>query len=210
MFYAHEMANQSKKTSKYSRYDAGSKLWVKGKLIYVYWYRFLVLAELDPTRQVNWRKYPYWGGADTVLNMKFEPWYRTHWKRLFAYRKGEEPMFSPTYPHSVDAVRIYLKFYELQRSGIADYAELGEAFADEEYIRRRRKAIDAGHATNSEDYATSDEARKWEFNACRKSVRKLLTDSQKRRQYRIVRSRVGRYLKRANELLDNVCEGRFP
>ena len=93
--------SSSKKNSRWSRYDPKSKLWIKGKLIYLYWFKFLRHAETNPEKEVNWKMYPYWGGSDVVCSMKFEEWWRPRWKRLFGYKdpKSPDPMFSPNYPH---------------------------------------------------------------------------------------------------------------
>lgn len=200
--------SSNKKNSRWSRYDSRSKLWIKGKLIYLYWFRFLQHAESNPTKEVDWKRYPYWGGADVVCNMKFEEWWRPRWKRLFGYKdpKNPDPMFSPTYPHKIDAIRYALRFYELEQSGITDKWELAKEFAKEEHPRRREYAKRQGVIYDEA------EAEKWVFNVARAGVIRSLNQypAYLSDQKRLVQSRVGRILKRADVMLDNVCEGKFP
>ena len=198
----------SKKNSRWSRYDSNSKLWIKGKLIYLYWFKFLRHAETNPEKEVNWKMYPYWGGSDVVCSMKFEEWWRPRWKRLFGYKdpKNPDPMFSPTYPHKIDAIRYALRFYELEQSGISDRWELAKEFAKEEHPRRREYAKREGRIYDD------IEAEEWIFNIARASVIRSLSKNPEylSDQKRLVQSRVGRILKRADLMLDHVCEGRFP
>ena len=199
---------QIRKSSRWSRYDPTSKLWIKGKLIYLYWFKFLQYAELDPNKTVNWKKYPYWGGSEVVSNTKFDAWWRPRWKRLFGYQDptNPDPMFCPTYPHKLDAIRYALRFYELQQSGITDTWELAKEFAKEEHPRRReiakRKGIEYDEI----------EADKWIFNTARASVYRRLGDNHPylADQKRLIQSRVGRILSRADQILNDVCEGKFP
>lgn len=199
---------RTNKTSRWSRYDPKSKLWIKGKLIYLYWYKFLQLAELNETKVVDWKKYPYWGGAEVVCQTKFEEWWKPRWKRLFGYvdPKNPNPMFCPSYPHKIDAIRYALRFYELRLSGIEDKWELAQEFAKEEHPRRREYAKRQGLIYDD------IEADKWVFNTARAGVIRNLGNNQAylADQKRLIRSRVGRILSRADEMLDNVCEGRFP
>lgn len=229
-----------RKTSFRRRYDPRTGLWVKGKFVYLYWFKFLQHATRDETRVVNWSKYPYWGGESVILSSTFEDWWKPRWKRLFGYEDPAnipEGKFMPNEGYKIDPIRIALKFYELHQTGIADNWELAKAFATDEYARRRKIAIDKGKAKNADEYSESDEARKWVFNIARRSVyAKLLEDPDGRQnlpnyqpkyalidgdgyssltkkdkdKIRVVRSKVGKYLIRAEQMLDSVCEGKFP
>lgn len=199
---------QVNKSSRWSRYDPKTRLWIKGKLIYLYWFRFLQHAEINPTKKVDWSKYPYWGGSDVVCSTKFEDWWRPRWKRLFGYRdpKNPDPMFCPSYPHKIDAIRYALKFYELNQSGITDKWELAQEFVKEEHPRRREYAKRQGVIYDETD------AEKWVFNTARAGVIRSLGSNHPylADQKRLIRSRVGRILTRADQMLDSVCEGKFP
>jgi len=46
---------------------------------YLYWFKFLLEAELSPDFKVNWRKYRGWGGAKGMWRGEFMmPW---DWRR---------------------------------------------------------------------------------------------------------------------------------
>jgi hypothetical protein len=70
------------KTSRYRKYRDG--LWLRSRyVLYVWWFKFLRLAEVEKL-DVDWSKYRGWGGRDAVLNQRFETWWETHWRQLFA------------------------------------------------------------------------------------------------------------------------------
>lgn len=181
------------KTSRWVKYDAPSRLWIQSnKRIYFYWYSFLQLAEQDPTRKVNWKLYEGWGGADVVLNTKFDAWWNTHWKDLFGIPKeGDEPKFPlSTKKPKEQGLRLALLIYE--RRGLGDMWTIAKNIA--RYERRTRKrgltVIPFGDAFYSEWKRKDPTTR---------SVIK-----------RNAQSRTARYMHRAEELLDSVCEGVFP
>ena len=99
-----------------------------------------------------------------------------------------------------------MRFYELQQSGITDKWELAKAFAKEEHPRRReiakRKGIEYDEI----------EADKLIFNTARASVYRRLGDNHPylADQKRLIQSSVGRILSRVDQILNNVCEGKFP
>ena len=45
-----------------AKYRKDVKLWIPSrKIVYLYWFRFLQLAEQDPNRTVDWSQYQGWG-----------------------------------------------------------------------------------------------------------------------------------------------------
>ena len=66
---------------------------------------------------MDWTKYDGWGGADTILNTKFDAWWKTHWKDLFGYELDKT---EPKYPLStikpqLDGIKYSLLVYELRK-----------------------------------------------------------------------------------------------
>ena len=60
-------------SSDWNRYRDG--LWIESrKRVYLYWFKFLKLAEQSPEHKVQWNKYREWGGKNAVMNMKFDVW----------------------------------------------------------------------------------------------------------------------------------------
>ena len=181
------------KTSRWVKYDSDSGLWIpSNKRIYFYWYSFLQHAERDPTRQVNWKLYKGWGGADVVLNTKFDAWWRMHWKELFGIEnEGDEPKFPlSTKRPKEQGLRYALLVYE--RREMQDNWSIAMDIAKREW-GDRKKGLTSGAFDNAvkKDWVKQDEPtrRQWK---------------------RIAQSRVGRIMTRAEELLDGVCDGVFP
>ena len=181
------------KTSRWVKYDAKSRLWIQShKVVYFYWYTFLQYAERDANRTVDWTKYEGWGGAETILNTKFDAWWRTHWKDLFGIPKeGDEAKFSlSTKKPKEQGLRYALLVYEKREIG--DLWVIANKIADREWDRRKRGLTSAAF----------DNAVLKDFNKC--------TPQEKSRRKRYTQSKVARIRKRADELLDSVCEGVFP
>ena len=181
------------KTSRWVKYDAKSRLWIQSrKVVYFYWYTFLQHAERDTSRTVDWTKYEGWGGAETILNTKFDAWWRTHWKDLFGILKeGDEAKFSlSTKRPKEQGLRYALLVYEKREIG--DLWVIANKIADREWDRRKR-----GLTSTAFDNAVLKD-----FNKC--------TPQEKSRRKRYTQSKVARIRKRADELLDSVCEGVFP
>jgi hypothetical protein len=206
------------KSSRWNRYDASNGLWISSnKRIYTYWFKFLQHAENDPNIQVDWSGYEGWGGADVILNTKFDAWWKKNWKTLFGYKQGEtEPLYSLSTPKpQPDGVRYSLLVYELKNQPllkgqkntdegiVGDYWEIAKRIAVLEYPRRRDKG------KKDLSYKPED----WSFNIARPIIGRELRKSNRvefNKQRRTMQSRVGRYMRSAKHHLDNVCEGRFP
>lgn len=206
------------KTSRWNRYDEKSGLWIaSNKRIFIYWYKYLQHAENDPTRQVDWTKYDGWGGADVILNTRFDVWWKKNWKTLFGYRLNTtEPMYSLSTPKpQPDGVRYSLLVYELKdqhlHNGridkdvgkVGDYWEIAKRVAVLEYPRRKKSF------EKDPNYPLDD----WSFHYARPVIaRKLKTTNplELNKQRRTIQSRIGRYMRAAEKHLDNVCKGKFP
>jgi len=212
------------KVSSWKKYDKVSGLWISSpKSVYVYWFRFLQLAEKDPNRKVDWSKYEEWGGVDVILHTKFDVWWKKNWKTLFGYKLDET---TPLYPLSKspsggttrpqpEGIRFALKVYELcdkplfngnedEVGGIVgDKWEIAKYIAKWEYSKRKYKG------TKDPSYDPDD----WIFHYARKMIAKKLNEedpAEFRKQKRTLQSRVGRYMRQGEKHLDNVCKGQFP
>lgn len=125
------------KSSDYIRYRNGK--WIKArKRIYLYWYKYLQLAEADTDFEVDWTKYRGWGGRRVVLNQKFDVWWEQRWERLFGIaNKNNEPRYALiTTQTKAEAIRLDLLVYENRHKGshhaIADFLR-----KDQERRKRR-------------------------------------------------------------------------
>jgi len=212
------------KVSSWKKYDKNSGLWISSpKPVYGYWFRFLIHAENDPKRVVDWSLYEDWGGKDYILRTTQNEWWKKNWKTLFGYKDG---VTKPLYPLSnapsgkttrpqPEGIRFALRVYELKGKPllngnedevggiVGDKWEIAKYIAKWEYSKRRdRGKIDPSYDPDD-----------WMFHYARKSVAKELrkTDpAEFSKQRRTIQSRVGRYMRAAEKHLDNVCKGQFP
>lgn len=193
------------KTSRWNRYDKSSELWIpSSKSIYLFWYTYLQHAERDPSRKVDWTKYKGWGGAD-IVNIKFDIWWRSHWKDLFGYHPDEtEPRYKlNTTKPQLDGIKYSLLIYEMRLEHPDEhYWDLAERVAAKEWARRREKG------KRDPNFVPEH----WSFNIARKVVSRKMAKVDGLGFYeakRVLSSRIGRYLLKANKHLDNVCKGEF-
>ena len=212
------------KISRWKKYDAGSGLWISSpKPVYGYWFRFLIHAENDPDREVDWFAYEDWGGRDYILRTTQNEWWKKNWKTLFGYKDGvtkplypltNAPTGEPTRPQP-DGIRFALMVYELKGKSLlngnenevdgvkGDRWEIAKRIAVVEYPKRR----DRGKIDPSFD------PEKWEFDIARRSVVKRMMKEDPaafRKKKTILKSHMGRYMRAAEQHLDNVCKGQFP
>jgi hypothetical protein len=223
------------KTSRWNRYDKKNGLWISSrKLIYVYWFRFLQLAEAHPDKKVDWSLYEDWGGKDVICDpdTKFDVWWRQNWKTLFGYKEGEEDKI--LYPLSTSkpqahGIRYALRVYELKHKYLLDGNdltgeenesdgkkedawEIAKAFAKDEFPRRRKEAK-KDPSYKPEEWTIWGTPDDWVFHTARQEIgRKLRKEDpvEFRKQRKTLQSRVGRYMSKADDHLDNVCKGQFP
>ena len=112
--------------SPYIRYDKSQGLWIQHrKVVYLYWYKFLQHAERDDRYNVDWSKYESWGGRETVMETKFDVWWKEHWRDLFGFPKGqpETAKFHTDATPRADDLRTTLLIYENLYRG--DYWTVG-------------------------------------------------------------------------------------
>jgi hypothetical protein len=185
------------KSSEWKRFRDG--LWLpQRKRTYLYWFKFLQEAELSDTHVVDWSKYSGWGGTESIVGQKFDPWWEAHWKTLFAVKSRGAPKVECPFPLStsqpkMEAIRIALLVWRCRNAGLnlppgsarPKNARNSEAIANAVLRLEKRKATPLMGITpirNGRDGILTSEAQ----------------------------SRVGRYLTKAEMILANVCEGRFP
>lgn len=187
-----------------AKYRKDHKLWIPSrKITYLYWFRFLQLAEQDPSRTVDWSKYQGWGGANAVLGMKFDEWWEQHWIDLFGIEnEGDEPKFPLTTKRpKTDGIRYALRIYENRHRGSTwDIAV---------WLKRNEKRVYFldFFGKIKEDMDTKTRLRRdGHGNAIDDNSEAYLNTLDKRD----VQRKVSRYLKSAEQYLNNVCEGKFP
>ena len=207
-----------------AKYRKDKKLWIPSrKISYLYWFKFLQLAEKDPNRKVDWGKYRLWGGKKIVMNTKFDDWWQTYWVNCFGIKnEGGTPKYPLTTKRpKTDAMRYALRLYENKHRGsswdIAIYLKKNEKRI---YFLEFFKKIDENLNTKTrlrgdgyKKQIATDDIYKDKVWIKSESENKYDDDPDaflNRLDKKQVQSTVRRYLKRAEEYLDNVCEGRFP
>lgn len=203
------------KTSRWKRYDAASGLWIaSSKPVFAYWFRFLINAENDPSREVDWSLYEEWGGKDYILHTKQSDWWKAKWKPLFGYKEGEEDKI--LYPLSTskpqpDGIRLSLMVYDLKDKPLFNWQEdeVNGLVGDKWEIARRIAMIEYPKRRSR----GNKDPEKWQFNIARVVIeRRMMKEDlvEFRKQKRTLQSRIGRYMLQAEKHLDNVCRGQFP
>ena len=214
------------KVSRWKKYDKGSGLWISSpKPVYVYWFRFLRHAGNDRSRVVDWNKYEGWGKPEIICdpNTKFDVWWRKNWKTLFGYKDGEaKPLYElskapsgKTTRPQPDGIRFALMVYELRDKSLRDgqVNELDGFVGDKWEIAKRIAVIEYPKRRDRGKKDPSYDPDDWVFHYARKAIAKKLSKEDPeefRKQKRTLQSRVGRYMRAAENHLDNVCEGQFP
>lgn len=112
--------------SPYIRYDKSQGRWIQHrKVVYLYWFKFLKHAERDDRYEVDWSHYRSWGGRETVMETKFDVWWKEHWSDLFGFPEGqpETAQFHTESTPRADDLRTTLLIYENLYRG--DYWTVG-------------------------------------------------------------------------------------
>ena len=178
--------------SRWVKYDPSTKKWLQSrKRVYLYWYKFLQHAERNPEYKVRWNKYDGWGGANTVLGMKFDDWWREHWVTLFGIdNEGDTPKFSlSTKQIKTDAIRYALLVYE--NSHRETNWDIAQHLAK---IERRGRGYYLD-AFKEESDLISSTGKKDQHSAYMKKT---------------AQREVGRYNRMSKRILTNVSVGIFP
>ena len=173
--------------SKYVRYDKKSGLWItQRKRIYLYWFKFLRIAEQDPDYKVDWSKYTEWGGGNYILGTKFDEFWEEKWQSLFGVKvMGGTAKFSlTTNKPKADGIRYALLVYENKHRG--SNWDIAKWIAKRETSKRG-----AGLTNYTFHYALEDGSEGADTKL-------------------VIQSRVGRYKSAAKKYMANVCVGSFP
>ena len=208
-----------------AKYNKEHKVWLATrKMVYLYWFKYLQHAELDSKRTVDWTKYDGWGGSNSVLGLKFDDWWKEHYLGLFTIKNiGDIPRYplSTTKP-KIDSMRYSLKIYESRHIGSTwDIAVHFKKNEKRQYFLEFFDKIEKGKlktktrlVQQSQDKRVYDE---WDGVRIEKKDKNDQVEREddydaflNRLDKEDVQRKVGRYLKQADKILDNVCVGVFP
>ena len=188
------------------RYRKDVRLWITSRKVgYLYWFKYLQIAERELDREVDWRKYRGWGGSNVILGQKFDEWWEDRWVDLFGVaNRSDSPKFGlSTKVPKYDAIRYALRLYENKHRGstweIAIWLKKNEKriyFLD--FFGKIDENLNTKTRLRRED-PSSDQSYDDDHEAYLNRLGK-----------HDVQRQVRRYLKYAERYLDNVCKGQFP
>ena len=165
---------------------------------------------MSPEHQVDWTKYPGWGGPNVILGQKFDDWWEERWKPLFAVSNRGAPRSEERFPLSTsqpktEAIRISLLVWQL-RNTPPDMTPSEGLRINQENTNRKRAPRRGGNTLAIARKLIQSEKRKATplagIDPTAKSGSGAIENE--------IQSRVGRYLRNARKTLENVCSGSFP
>ena len=172
---------------------------------YVYWYKFLQHAEQSPDYQVDWKKYKGWGGANVILEQKFQTWWDERWETLFGLDNIKDKQKFPFTSTRIqtEGIRLSLLCYEKRNAPVWN---------------KRGNALSIAKAVYEYELGISGEKKPRysiaEFSASNLNPEGKWMDSRTGEEYdvdrQILQSYISRYLRRARKTLKNVSQGQFP
>jgi hypothetical protein len=170
--------------SRYVMYNKNEKLWIPvRRRNYLLWFKFLQHCEEDKTRTVDWSKYRGWGGSNYIRGVSFTQFFDEKWVKLFSIKnRGDTPKFNIENSQHYNSYRLFLLVYEynLKYPDLVSY-EKAKLLREREYWNR----YPVESLTENTTFSTS---------RGRKEIQKVWS----------------RWKKGGHQIMDNVCEGKFP
>ena len=188
----------------WNRYKDG--FWIPHrKRVFLYWFKYLQQAELSSSHKVDWTKYEGWGGANTILGMKFDNWWDANWKELFGTKdRSETPKFPiSTKQPKTEALRLSLLCWE--RRDAPFLGKRGNTLS----IAKQVYEYELGISGEKKPRYT-DENFDASFMNPDTFTRRDKDDGNEYIDPQALQSIVGRYLRNARKYLTNVSNGQFP
>jgi hypothetical protein len=155
------------------------------KRTYLYWFLFLQDCANDPVRKnkVNWDKYKGWGGQNYIIGTKFDNFWNEKWVDLFGFKEGGKPKFkiNQDKPKNENLRFQWLCHQNREKDKLKIWKKIDD-IERQRYDRRIRfkDKIKDGFLTNTSE-----------------------GDGE-------VRSRIGRFIRGADDLMDSICDGCYP
>jgi hypothetical protein len=131
------------------QYHKESKLWIPHrKRLYLYWFKFLQIAEQDTQRKVNWKKYDGWGGANYILGVKnFDEFWNDKWKELFGLKTLKDKQRFPISTSKPKIESIRTSYLVHQKLHLKSYVKIAKEIQESE-LTNRKGIKDFQDATN--------------------------------------------------------------
>jgi len=202
--------------------------WIPVRLTtYYYWFRFLQECEKSEEFNVNWRKYPGWGGRQQVMKHDFplnflwefkNGWWEKRWKTLFGMKekKGVIPRYGMigNKTSKRHTLRRQLLVWMLREESPKDYPfENGNTPWDIGlkvlWYEKNRLIPQPWHFIwNELPFNNDTKKRVWESGNFYNTFKEIGSNSNDIKLK--FQSYVGRDLTQSREILTNVSNGKFP
>ena len=203
---------------KQTKQDDESGLWIKSrKRTYLYWYKFLQVC-LQKKLTIKKEKYRGWD-LDTILDTKFDVWWKTHWKKLFGVKeRTDTPKFSTSSKTKLESIRMSYLVYHYDRLGKYANLEIGYRIVKREIMMRylTRSNDSWFPIKNGLPIHLKELKKKLEYipklgvnniNEMKKIKKKNLHN--KNTVKRIIQE-IARHKMKYKKIIKNVCNGVFP
>ena len=131
------------------QYHKESKLWIPHrKRVYLYWFKFLQIAEQDTKRKVNWKKYKGWGDAKYILGVKnFDVFWNDKWKELFGLKTIKDIQRFPISTSKPKIENIRTSWLVYQKLHLKSYLQIAKEIQESE-LKNRTGVKDFKNATD--------------------------------------------------------------
>ena len=183
--------------SLYVRYDKKSKLWIEvRKRNYLYWYKYIQIC-LEEEHPINTRKYKGWD-IDKIPGMKFDDWWKDHWKDLFGFKREQKTLkklSDPKFPITTSKIKtnyIRLSLLVHNNRNYGSNFEISEKIHIEESLKRYPTLFHQPDEVLVASSKTGKSIRLKEYNKI------YITEV------------IARLKRRSKTIITNVCDGQFP
>ena len=198
------------KARKWIKYDTKSSLWIKHrKRIYLYWFKFLQLAEDSDKHNVDWNKYRLWGGKNAVMSMKFDDWWKKYWKSCFGVEKQGDIAKHDTSSSRIKADGVRYNYYTVYYFHKYPHFKAYDVALKLYREVKRKRASNTSKRTLATFLVSLDDAERikkaYSATDAKYTERFNSTDAKVE-----VQSRIGRCRSKGNKTLKNVCKGIYP
>tara|TARA_E500000178_G_scaffold355430_1_gene428036 strand:- start:148 stop:732 length:585 start_codon:yes stop_codon:yes gene_type:complete len=185
------------------RYNKKWKTWIPHrKRLYLYWYKFLVLAEQSPDYKVKWNKYKDWGGSNYILGVSFNEFWEDRGRKLFATKErvGTPKFNLTTKQPKTESIRLSLLVYNKWDSKKSKI-KIGQEVYEYEYgiSKEKRERKEARYSTFNAQHLSVDTER------MNPQTGELSYPSDMQ-----IQQDVRKYYRRARKMMKSVSEGVFP
>ena len=158
-------------------------------ILYSYWFQFLKIG-YEEKRKIDWKKYKDWGTPEELFSQSFRTFWEKNWKRLFSEQtsKGRTGKFIMTSERTKpDAIKTTLVLYKFKNK----YPDKTNPQIVSEIENQKIKPPNMKRFKSYQNLGS-------------------LFGGKTTQDTKEINRGFKRYIKQFEEIMQNVCEGRFP